>query len=266
MPGYVDLAQRRTYDSAMNLHTDTRLATRYDATGVTELQDTLTVEAVLQIRVNAIAYTTTVRTPGDDERLAQGLLFTEGVITNPGAALTFESIVDPETGITGCLDVRVDSGFLEKDLEDRRSSMTSSSCGMCGIREPDEIKMTGKRLQVVDRHRFDPNRLPEFFATMRLRQTAFEHSGGCHAAATFSVDGQLLACYEDIGRHNAVDKVIGELIQMAQLPLADVLLVSGRLSYKIVFRPTRTHPHFLACWTSTLGWNGQLSLTWRICG
>lgn len=247
MPGHVDLVQRHTYDPKMSLLTDTRPALRFEDAGATDVLDTLTVEAVLQIRVNTIAYTTTVRTPGDDEQLARGLLFTEGVITKPEATLSFESIVDPETGITGCLDIQVDPIFLEKELEDRRSSMSSSSCGMCGIREPDEIRMTGKRLQVADDLHFDPTCLPTLFESMRQRQTAFEQSGGCHAAAAFGKDRQRLACYEDIGRHNAVDKVIGALLQNGQNPDGDVLIVSGRMSYEIVFKAYQARiPHLFA--------------------
>lgn len=215
--------------------------------GRQQVSDPLTVEAVLHIKVNGTAYTTTVRTPGDDIELARGLVFTEGVIVDRAAPLAFRVITDHETGLIGCLEITVDPRYLVKDLEGRRTQMVSASCGLCGIRDPRELRMEGPRVTGSQNGKAALAGIPRLMEIMRARQPVFGDSGGCHGAAAFSEDGSLLCVFEDIGRHNAVDKVIGYLIGAATLDHAWCLAVSGRLSYEIVFKAYQARiPHIAA--------------------
>jgi len=214
-------------------------AQRHSAHLITAVEDSLAVEAVLHVKVNGVAYTTTVRTPGEDEYLVRGLLHTEGVLTALKTPLSYREIKDPETGFTGCLEVSAPVHALAKDIGNRRSAMVSASCGLCGIREPEELRLPEAPVPTMLRTTFDMRRLPGMLQTMEQRQQAFQRSGGCHAAAAFTITGDLLAIFEDIGRHNAVDKVIGCLISEKRLDSAACLLVSGRISYEIVFKAYR---------------------------
>lgn len=208
------------------------------------VSDSLTVEAALHVRINDIAYTTTLRTPGADRDLVHGLLFTEGIITDAEVPVTFHEIEDPETGYTGCIELTVPGNVSLTNVEGRRSSISTASCGFCGLREPRHIELSGPPLDQSGR--FGPARLPGMFRAMKASQPAFNGSGGCHGAAAFTLDGQMLAVFEDIGRHNAVDKVIGRLWKSGALNKATCLLVSGRVSYEIVFKAYRAGVPFIA--------------------
>ncbi len=204
-------------------------------------------EAVLQLKVNGVAYTTTVRTPGADEFLARGLLFTEGVVTDPDVSPTFRHVVDPDNNHTGCLEIAVPEACLAKDITGRRSSMTSASCGFCGIREPEEIAMTGATVLPVPPSRLDVPTLQSLVARLVDHQPLFAETGGVHGAMAFSADGLVRAAHEDIGRHNAVDKVIGDLLTQGRLDEAVGVVVSGRLSYEIVYKAYQARwPYLLA--------------------
>lgn len=220
-------------------------ALRYEGGALTSCTDALALEAVLQIRVNGVPYTTTVRTPGKDELLARGLLFSEGLITDPTAQLTFSSIVDPENGLPGALDIQVPEEYLARPIDDRRSLAATASCGLCGVRDAADLKLHGGALCVDAAGRFELRLIGPMLEAMAARQDTFKATGGCHAAAGFTLSGELLAVHEDIGRHNAVDKVVGGLLEANQLPRARVLLVSGRLSYEIVFKAFHARIPFL---------------------
>ena len=214
-------------------------ALKYSAGEPAQVTDRLTVEAALQVRINGEAYTTTMRTPGDDHVLVKGLLFTEGIIVAPDAPIQIEQIMDPETGLIGCLELTVDETWLAKPFEGRRSIMSTSSCGFCGTREASDLLMEGEPLKIRAEEQLDINLVPTLFERMRERQRTFDQSGGSHASAAFTIDGELLALFEDVGRHNAVDKVIGQLLENGALGRARCLIVSGRLSYEIVFKAFR---------------------------
>lgn len=220
-------------------------AWRHEGGALTPVRDTLAVEAVLQIRVNGAAYTTTVRTPGADAPLARGLLYGEGVLPDIAAPCVFESIVDPESGLPGAIDVRVPVDFLAKPIDDRRSIAATASCGLCGVRDAADLMLYGGPLRVATDEVLDLRRVEEMMAAMAARQEAFRASGGCHAAAAFTLSGELLAIHEDIGRHNAVDKVVGELIALGRLGDARCLALSGRVSYEIVYKAFHARIPFL---------------------
>lgn len=217
----------------------------YEGDAFTPTQDALALEAILQIRVNGTPYTTTVRTPGDDEVLARGLLFSEGLITAPAAPCVFEGIVDPENGLVGALDVLIAPEILGRSIDDRRSLAATASCGLCGVRDAADLILRGSTLRVDSSESLNLALLGTMVAEMAARQATFQATGGCHAAAAFTLRGEILQVYEDIGRHNAVDKVIGALLLDDALARAQVLLVSGRLSYEIVFKAYHARIPFL---------------------
>ncbi|MER6912041.1 formate dehydrogenase accessory sulfurtransferase FdhD [Streptomyces sp. NPDC000594] len=201
--------------------------------------DTLVAEEPLEIRVNGRPLAITMRTPGDDFALATGFLVSEGVI---GAA-------DEVRGITYCegateegvntynvVNVRLAPGVPEPGPELERRVYTTSSCGLCGKASLDAVRTAGRH-PVADtpRLRLTPALLSELPDRLRAAQRIFERTGGLHAAGLFSEDGELLDAREDVGRHNAVDKLIGRALTDGRLPLSrSVLLVSGRASFELV--------------------------------
>lgn len=199
-----------------------RLTSRVELDGGS---DVVAVEEPLEIRVGREPLAVTMRTPGHDEELAVGFLHGEGLIT-AGTPL--------RAGLTGDLAanvVEVDA-TLTRDPGARRF-YTTSSCGVCGRGALDEVLLTAPDVGPRDRPRVDRAllaALPE-----RLRQPGFDATGGLHATGLFDIAGQLLLVREDVGRHNAMDKVIGHVLLDGGLPLADrILCVSGRLSFELV--------------------------------
>lgn len=184
-------------------------------------RDEVAVEEPLEIRVDGAALTVTMRTPGHDEELALGFLFGEGLIDAPRAA-----------GLTDDLAANVVdiAGPLLRDPGARRF-YTTSSCGVCGKGSLEEVAVHAPALPpgpLVARERLAA--LPD-----HLRQPAFARTGGMHATGLFNARGEAVLVREDVGRHNAMDKVIGRALLDGLLPLAGrVLCVSGRLSFELV--------------------------------
>lgn len=216
-----------------------RRAERVEAGGRGPVEDVLAVEAPLHVQINGEPYTTTMRTPGADELLIRGLLFTEGIVTTSAAPMEFAAVEDPDSKIAACVDVRVDAGLLQGEFAGRRAQMSVAACGLCGTREPRDIELFGPPIAVNASAPVSAADLHAMMARMRSGQGLFDATGGCHAAAAFDAHGERLALHEDIGRHNAVDKVIGELLARNALSGAAVLTVSGRMSYEIVFKAYR---------------------------
>lgn len=212
---------------------------RYLAGGYEERVETLAVESPLQVKVNGESFTTTLRTPGDDEALARGLLYTEEIVPNAMARVEFECVEDPETGVVASLDARVAESDIAKAVAGKRTMMSSSSCGVCGTRELEDLNVYGPSLPVLDDETFDLGRIPTLMEVMSAHQPLFAKCGGVHAAAIFSKEEVLLFVAEDIGRHNAVDKAVGTLLRDGALDAAAILLVSGRVSYEIVYKAYR---------------------------
>ena len=184
-------------------------------------RDEVAVEEPLEIRVDGVALTVTMRTPGHDEELALGFLFGEGLIDRVHEAGLTEDLA------ANTIDVR---GPLLRDPGARRF-YTTSSCGVCGKGSIEEVAVHAPRLP--DGPRIDRDLLASL--PDRLRQPAFVRTGGMHATGLFSAAGELLLAREDVGRHNAMDKVIGRALRDGLLPLHDrVLCVSGRLSFELV--------------------------------
>jgi FdhD protein len=199
--------------------------------------ETLVVEEPLEIRVNGAAVTVTMRTPGSDIELAQGFLLTEGVIAGREDVLTIRYCGlpgDEGANTYNVLDVTLTPGVKPPNLDVTRNFYTTSSCGVCGKASLDAVRVIS---------RFSPDEDPATVAATTLKampgqlrgaQKVFASTGGLHAAALFGVDGEMLVVREDIGRHNAVDKVIGWALEHERVPLrGSVLLVSGRASFEL---------------------------------
>lgn len=191
--------------------------------------DVLAVEEPLEIRVEGKPIAVTMRTPGDDIDLAAGFLCTEGIISS---ASDIGLIRECDENVT---QVRLALGVRLADDQLRRNFLTTSACGICGKESIDMVR-AGLRYDVSgDPVRVDPVLLAELPGALRAAQRVFERTGGLHAAGVFGPDGTLLVLREDVGRHNAVDKVVGWALRAGRLPLAGcVLLVSGRASFELV--------------------------------
>ena len=205
--------------------------------------DLLSVEEPLQININNKPFTMTMRTPGNDDRLVRGLLYSEGVLKDlnymPEILLNKES----ENTIVTVANLSVPEARLGDGYKNSRSLLSVSSCGICGRTELGDQSFERK---INEDQKLDFYVLQETFHIMNSLQHSFRQSGGTHAAAAFTIHGELLSLMEDIGRHNAVDKVIGELILSEKICQASCLTVSGRVSYEIVIKCFSAGIPFLA--------------------
>lgn len=207
-----------------------------------EVKDNLSVEEMLSISINGEPYTITMRSPGNEKALVRGILLTEDIYSRRDAHPAFQVINKNQYGYITEVNVDVDKKDVEKGIETKRNLMSVTSCGMCGIQETDLF--LGAPLENSDK--LSSTKVQRMFEAMRDAQNTFEKSGGSHASAAFTLDGKLLSIQEDIGRHNAVDKVIGDLLLQGILDYAKVILVSGRLSYEIVSKTYKAKIPFLA--------------------
>jgi FdhD protein len=203
--------------------------------GASECHDRVAVEEPLEIRLGGAALSVTMRTPGDDEELVAGFLFSEEIIASADdldvIARYRAPETDPELGNVMNVLLKGDARVARERL--RRNFVTSSSCGLCGKAMIDAIRSTLPPLRsdlTVPVERFN-----HIAQAMGEAQATFEQTGGLHAAGLFDTDGRLIVLREDIGRHNAVDKVIGHMVLAGRLPLdRQLLMVSGRASFEIV--------------------------------
>lgn len=203
--------------------------------------DTLVAEEPLEIRLNGRPLAVTMRTPGDDFALAAGFLVSEGVL---GAAEELTSIVycagatEDGSNLYNVVDVTLAPGVEMPDIALERNVYTTSSCGLCGKASLDAVRTT-TRWSIEDAEeapgfRLEPKTLARFPDQLREAQRVFDRTGGLHAAALFTPEGELLDVREDVGRHNAVDKLVGRALQDGRLPLRrSVLMVSGRASFEL---------------------------------
>jgi FdhD protein len=194
--------------------------------------DWVAVEAPLEVRIGGRAATVLMRTPGSDEELVRGFLFTEGIIGSNADVLSFArpaGLAAPLEGNVMAVELRAGAAGATID----RSFYSNASCGVCGKKSIESLDVKGRVSTSDFRVAADVVRaLPD---RLRAAQPTFASTGGVHASALFAVDGTLLAVREDVGRHNALDKLIGWALGEGRVPLRDVgLMVSGRVSYEIV--------------------------------
>jgi FdhD protein len=217
---------------------------KFEIDTVHSIEDALTIEEALQININEAAFTVSMRTPGEDEALVRGLLHSEGVIKEAHWMPQMEVKKENEEGVVTIIDVTIPSTYLGEGYTNSRSLLSVSSCGICGKTELEDLSFSGVKME--DGLQLEIGTLRKLFDRMNSQQFDFKQSGGTHAAAAFSMEGTLLVAMEDIGRHNAVDKVVGKLIATQQLDRAKILTVSGRISYEIVVKCFKARIPFLA--------------------
>lgn len=193
---------------------------------VSHAQDYLVVEEPLEIRIGKTPISVTMRTPGHDLELTAGFLFTEGIISSH-AVLGALAAAGPNT-VTA--EIPNGSGL---PLDSQRNFFAASSCGICGKATIESVRVRGIK-PVNSAFSIDPEVLCSLPQRLRESQAVFGRTGGLHAAAAFNHAGEMLVLREDIGRHNAVDKVVGWALLNDQIPLKNfVLLVSGRGGFEI---------------------------------
>ena len=207
--------------------------------------DSVAVEEPLEIRLGfstpagraARSISITMRTPGCDAELAAGFLFTEAIIHSADDIVSIEPCGPPasDSGNHNVIRVELKTG-VDVDLDRlQRHFYTTSSCGVCGKASLDALRVTGQEPMVETNIVFSEDVLVAMPDRLRSIQTTFEETGGLHAAGAFDTDGNLVACMEDVGRHNAVDKVIGRLLLDGKLPANTLgMMVSGRASFELM--------------------------------
>ncbi|WP_073808152.1 formate dehydrogenase accessory sulfurtransferase FdhD [Kitasatospora sp. CB01950] len=197
--------------------------------------DSLAAEEPLEIRIGGEALTVTMRTPGHDFDLVAGFLVGEGLVgaTEELAALRYCAGAD-EDGANSYNVVDATVRGARPALSAHRNLLTTSACGLCGRDTVDAVRTRSRWDVSADPLTLDPEVLYALPERLRAAQRTFESTGGLHAAALFTADGALLCAREDVGRHNAVDKVVGWALREGLLPLrGHVLLVSGRASFEL---------------------------------
>ncbi|MEU8781595.1 formate dehydrogenase accessory sulfurtransferase FdhD [Streptomyces sp. NPDC048637] len=244
--------------------TERRRVIRIRDGAVSTRPDTLVAEEPLEIRLGGKPLAITMRTPGDDFALAAGFLVSEGVLASAGELANIvycagatgagtarpwasphanEAEHEEEAGSGGgnntynVVDVRLAEGVPVPDITLERNVYTTSSCGLCGKASLDAVRTSARWPLDTSPDtpvRIAPATLSALPDRLRAAQRVFERTGGLHAAALFTTDGELLDIREDVGRHNAVDKIVGRAVQQGRLPLSScVLMVSGRASFEL---------------------------------
>lgn len=203
----------------------------------TDRADTLAVEEPLQVRVDGRPVTVTMRTPGDDFDLALGFLVTEGLLASADDVSRLMHCQDEDDDgrpTFNVVDVTLRPGFVLPEVSLQRSFAATSSCGVCGKTSIADVRVRSRYDVRADPTQVQPATLLAMPEALRAQQKAFDRTGGLHAAGLFTSDGELLAVREDVGRHNAVDKLIGWAARERRLPLTGhVLVVSSRASFEL---------------------------------
>jgi FdhD protein len=206
-----------------------RSISRYSADGVEIVEDVLVDEAPVEFRLGGVPLAVLMRTPGHDEQLGLGFAITEGIVLGPQEVV---GVTHTGSDSGDRYDLVIADGIVIDPEQFRRNLFTSSSCGVCGKASIDAVRVAARHVPegpVIDRSTLSA--LPD---RMRDAQAGFEATGSIHAASAFDASGTLLATFEDVGRHNAVDKLVGHLA-VREWPLAAVvMMVSGRISFEMV--------------------------------
>ncbi|MEO6685409.1 MAG: formate dehydrogenase accessory sulfurtransferase FdhD [Dyadobacter sp.] len=207
--------------------------------GIVDADDQLAVEEPLEIQIKydlsgnqtKKSISVTMRTPGNDQELAVGFLFTEGIISNTNQVENVKSDLFDENKVL----VTLAENVKPKLQTSERNFYTTSSCGVCGKSSIDAIKTVSVFQQKKDNISVSANLFYSLQQALRKQQEIFQNTGGLHASALFDLEGNFLLLREDVGRHNALDKVIGSSFLSEQLPLTNtILLLSGRASFELI--------------------------------
>ena len=215
-------------------------------------EDYLAVEEPFEVRINGRSLAVIMRTPGHDFELALGFLLTEGVISSVDEVLAIEDATDDDgLPLANVVNVSLRERGQSEALAPRSAAFerhfaVSASCGLCGKNSIDDLMLSLPPLQPGD-VRFSASRIYDLPAKLRSGQSVFSHTGGLHAAGLFTEEGELCLLREDVGRHNAVDKIIGHGLQHAGFPYhRHLLLVSGRTSFEIIQKALLARIPFVA--------------------
>ena len=211
---------------------------RITATGRVSRPDSLAVEEPLELRVGGKALAVTMRTPGHDVELAHGFLLSEGVIGSRADVVDARycgSLDEDGRNTYNVLDIGLAPHVPPPDVGVERNFYTTSSCGVCGKASLDAVRRRTRFPPAADPLELSPAILAALPDALRSRQRVFDRTGGLHAAGLFTATGTALAVREDVGRHNAVDKVLGWATLQDRVPATGtVLMVSGRASFELV--------------------------------
>jgi FdhD protein len=212
--------------------------TRVGRAGAGEEEDLVAAEEPLEVRLHGRPFAVIMRTPGADRELAAGFLLAESVINSHDDLGAVEHCRHPDhPEVHNVVDVFLigdAAGRLQEHLEQRRNILTSSSCGMCGRLTIDSLRVRAVPLP-IGTFRMSSAMAAGLPVALRREQSVFDETGGLHAAGLFNAHGECEAAAEDVGRHNAVDKVIGRMVFDDRIPAGDLALaVSGRASFEIV--------------------------------
>jgi FdhD protein len=211
-----------------------------DLSGVSEKIDQLAVEEPLEIRLDTggriQSVSITMRTPGNDFELAAGFLFTEGILQSPDQIEKIGHPTNWNPDLEGnVVVVKLKEGIEVDTKKLERHFYTTSSCGVCGKASIDAVKATGLKKLPTLNDIVPANLIHQLPERLRQQQQVFDQTGGLHAAALFDTSGKLELLKEDVGRHNAVDKLIGASFLAEQIPLHErIILVSGRASFELI--------------------------------
>jgi FdhD protein len=204
-----------------------------------QLEDHVTIEEPFEVRLNHRSLAVIMRTPGHDRELAMGFLFTERVIHDANDVRAIEDAIDDEgLPLANVVNVDLRTGEQMDPVTQidhfERHFAVSASCGLCGKNGIDDLMLTVPALEVENLH-ITASCIYELTRQLRIGQDVFTHTGGLHAAGLFTAPGELCLLREDVGRHNAVDKIIGHGLLHNTLPYSrHILVVSGRTSYEII--------------------------------
>ncbi|MFZ1264774.1 MAG: formate dehydrogenase accessory sulfurtransferase FdhD [Chitinophagaceae bacterium] len=214
----------------------------YNAGECSPVDDMLAVEVPMAIAVNGVPFTVTMQTPGNENDLVRGLLFSENIFRSLSEHPLITVTGKNESGYITSVNVQIPQHLVLKDFAGTRNVISASSCGICGKTSLDDEEPT----RIINTDILSPSVVSDMFDQVSVRQRSFQQSGGTHAAGAFTQDGHLLTVQEDIGRHNAVDKVLGFLINNNLLEKVKCLTVSGRISFEIVNKAKAAGIPFLA--------------------
>jgi FdhD protein len=194
-----------------------------------ERDDALVTEEPLELRVNNEILTTTMRTPGHDLELCLGWLFNEGIIQNSNDVYRISH--DPNDDLENTVNVELHTNLNLEQF--KRKTLISSACGVCGTASLENLKSRGLQ-KIQSRVQINTKTLLELPEKLRASQDVFDATGGIHAAALFTLEGMFVAAREDVGRHNALDKLIGWMLLEHQIAAEDfMMLTSGRCGFEI---------------------------------
>jgi FdhD protein len=218
------------------------------------IQEALVSEHYLEIQINQRPFTITMCTPGAERYLTRGLLHAEGV--SPSHFESFH-LLEQKRGLLAQAKIQCSNTKIQD-----RSIASTSSCGLCGKKTAEGLF---EGIEPIDKNISLPTRLIEnIYRECAKQQKIFQNTGGCHAASAVTIQGDILCLFEDIGRHNAVDKVIGYCLEHDLLDRAAILTVSGRLSYEIVQKCARAKIPILTAISAPSSLAVEMAKEWNI--